>query len=154
VQEDVPVGWRTGVTAAGDSGFVSPAPHGERAWAVRERRNEAPVTSEHLAQQWVEELRRGWPRAEVEPLEQAEVAGWPGKEVQVAVADGNLVLQWRGAARGLWSVEEVWQVERAREARLTPLRSGLQRSVTWRDPEVLADAMVDVDDEVAGAQLP
>jgi len=142
---DVPVGWRSGVTAGGDSGFVSPAPRGERAWAVRETRHEAPVTGEVLAQQWLEELLRGWPSAEVGPIEQAEVADWPGKGVEVAVDDGNLLLQWRGAVRGLWSVEEVWQVDHARASRLAPLRDSLRRSVTWRDPDVLADARATVE---------
>jgi len=142
---DVPAGWRMGVTAAGDSGFVSPSPRGERAWAVRETRHDAPITGDALARLWLDGLVAGWPNAEVGPVAPAEVAGWPGRQVDISVDGGNLLLQWRGATRGLWSVEEVWQVDRARASRLEPLRDRLRRSVEWRDPEVLADARATVE---------
>lgn len=140
-----PAGWRHGMNAAGDPAFLSPA--GARSWAVVQRDERAPVTPSEVLTDWLAQLQRGWPDAHVEDPVPTEVAGRPGLQVRVELqpADGEpRVLEWRGTTRGIYSLQEIWEVEARRERRLTPLRDRLRAKVIWQDPEGLVNARRDL----------
>ncbi|HHO52148.1 MAG TPA: rhomboid family intramembrane serine protease [Deltaproteobacteria bacterium] len=144
----VPAGWKPGIDAARGTAHVSPVADGAlRAWGVRPRNREMIQTTEAIAEAWIASLRREWPHAEISEPSSDEVAGWPGLKI-IATIDAGAEprrLEWRGVARGAWTLEEVWQVDLAREARLRPLRDRLRRSVVWGEPTELLEARRDAE---------
>ncbi len=146
----VPDGWSPGVDAEGSSAFVSPTWRGEaRAWGVSAGDRERIVSTSELAEAWTEDLRKRHPEASFGPAESAILGGqYAGLAVRAELPptdrlDRARVLEWRGVARGVWALQEVWQVDLAQEARLAPLRDRLRRSVVWKDPEELYEARLD-----------
>jgi membrane associated rhomboid family serine protease len=137
---DVPVGWTTGTTAAGDVGFTSRA--GPRAFAATESTEEAPMSAEALSDRWVAHVRDGWPDARPLRGEPAVLCGNPGFHRRVSVGTGpaERVLDWWGTAHGLWTLQVVWEVETSREGRLAPLRDRLLGNVRWTEPKELVEA--------------
>lgn len=133
---DVPAGWRPGTTSAGDLGFTSPVD--DRAWAVRERKEAAPVDLVDVSRRWLDGLGRAFPEVAASEAAPAVVAGRPGLAIEAHV--GDRVLEWRGTTRGLYVLEEVWEVERGYAHRLAPLRDRLRERVVWHDPIALVEA--------------
>lgn len=137
VDWQVPAGWERGRTLAGDGAFCSPA--GDRCFSVEERRRTAPMDLDALAQDWLAGVQRAFgDDAVVAAPEAVEVGGWPGRRLVVSVPKGRV--EWLGAVRGRYTLQVVWQVEPASEARLASLRDRLVSGVVWRDPSPLADA--------------
>ncbi|MEQ1564876.1 MAG: rhomboid family intramembrane serine protease [Myxococcota bacterium] len=138
----VPPGWRTGSTAAGDLGFVSPVGSGERraVW-VGVRTDDQLVDPERALARWTERLLRRHPDATVATPAPSALAG---REALAAIAqvpgDPPLVVEWRGVTRGAWVLEGTWQTEVAAASRLQPLGDRVWRSVGWGDPPELVQA--------------
>ena len=143
----VPAGWKPGVDAVNGSAFASSS-HDEdvRTWSVRATARSEVVTNDQLAQGWIRKVEERFPNAKVSNPQPATVAERSGVEV-VATVPGELPLQlqWRGTARGVWVLEEVWQVDVASQGRLQPLRDRLRASVHWDEPAELRSARLDVE---------
>lgn len=149
----IPAGWTPGVDAARGTAHVSPVGDGGfRAWGVRSRNRDTLQTTEAIAAEWIASLQAEWPHATISEPSPVQLAGWPGLGIVATIGAGAEPrrLEWRGVARGAWTLEEVWQVDLAREARLQPLRDRLRRSVIWGDPEELREARSDAE-RVAGS---
>ena len=141
----VPSGWSPGVALDGTSGFVSPAAGGElRAFSVRGDTNPQVTTVEALAASWIEELADKKPASEISEPEPAPLGGFEGLRVMARVLGDDVeeptrFIEWRGAVRGVHTVEAVWQVDEGRDARLAQLRERLWDAVVWSEPEELRE---------------
>lgn len=140
----VPTGWVPASTLSSDLGFSSRV--GRRTWSVQTRRHGHEADPEALRTAWLDKLSaRGWD-AELGPLEPSTVGGHPGfKAVGSVDWRGTPVhLEWEVATRGLWALEQIWEVDANREARLAPLLDRLRAQTRWRDPDALIDAWITV----------
>lgn len=137
-----PKGWTWGTNAAGEPALTSRSPHGPRAWSVLERRSRHPKTPRTLLGAWLERTQSLGAELQETSSFAAEVAGVPGEGfvLQGVLPDGRPVeIRWATAIRGLWSLEEVWQVE-PDAVHLGGLASRLSESTRWNEPIILADA--------------
>jgi len=141
---DAPAGWRLGVTASGETGFVSPSPRGDRAWAVQEDIHDAPVDPASLALAWTEQVLEVFPDARVGRPTPATLSERPALTVRVVLDQPDDILQWWGTTRGMESVTAVWQIDGHRERRLAPLARRLVAHVAWGEPEDLVQAKAEV----------
>ena len=152
---DVPVAWGATADATGRSGVASPLGAGQiRVWSVLERTSERLQRVEALADAWTSALSQGWPDAKLEPARSTELAGRPALEIS-AVIDADGVprrVVWRGAVQGTFSLEEMWQVDLARERRLGPLRDRLRASVVWGDSAALHAAKAELAERPASVK--
>lgn len=138
----VPRGWKPAFTATSAPGFASPAPKTHRRWSVVARMHESgPRTAEAARADWLRALQRAYPEAAVGPLEATTVAGWPGFRVVATTSPAreHLVV-WSLAQRGLWELQEQWEVETADADSLDPLHKRLVAAVYWEDPDALVAA--------------
>jgi len=135
-----PAGWRLGHGPDGDLAFHSPI--GERMYSVTLRRLDQPRALEDVLDDWVDRAARRGYEVGFGPIRPESLAGHPGYTAtgEQAGDGGPLTLQWRGAVRGVWVVEEVWRVEPGLAERLEPLRERLHRAIVWNDPANLVAA--------------
>lgn len=145
LQWQAPAGWRSDVGPSGDPGVASPA--GQRAWSVVEQTTDTPLTPELLLQRWTERLKRAWPDAELTSPEPVDFVGRAGlfARARIPTPEGPVIVEWRGTTRGIYTLQEVWSVEEAREGRLAPLRDRLRANVSWGDPLELVAARRDIE---------
>ncbi|MBX2803867.1 MAG: rhomboid family intramembrane serine protease, partial [Myxococcales bacterium] len=144
---DVPTGWRPGADALGASSYVSPVGDGAlRAWRVSASSRNKVQHIEQVAQDFEERVRADWPDAQLSPLAPTTIAGAEGLQRSVRIGGVEpRVIEWRGAARGVHVLQEVWQVDQDRHAWLAPLRDRLRATVVWPEPRRLTEARIDYD---------
>jgi membrane associated rhomboid family serine protease len=151
----VPRSWSPGSDRQRQPAFVSPSYGGTtRAFGVRVTEHDHLVTPEELAEAFAARVRDRSPGAVVEAATPTSVAGRGGIGVAASVPDGDRTLrvEWRAAVRGVWALEETWQVEADAHARLGPLVERMRRKVAWGDPIELVDARAAVDERPASAK--
>lgn len=135
----VPAGWAEG---SGGLGRAWHTPLGARSWAAVEGVEGAPTTPEAMAHAYVARLdRMGW-RYDLGAPEPDVVSGVAGLRLAGTLYEGDtpLAFVWRGAARGLRTLQTEWRVEPDLAGRLAPLERRLERAVVWEPPSELAAA--------------
>ncbi len=150
----VPRSWRPGSDRQRQPAFVSPADGGtSRAYGVRATSHDHLVTTEELADAFATRVRDRSPGTVIDEAAPVSVAGRRGIGVKASIPDGErtIVLEWRAAVRGVWALEETWQVDAGAHARLAPLVSRLRRRVAWDDPVELQDARAAVEERSESA---
>lgn len=141
-----PVGWRSGMSSAGSSGWESPAGH--RSWSVIERHQDRPIPAEELRTTWLVGLEKTFPDLQATELDDVALAGESARGARVLLpgaAGGDRILEYRVAVRGTWSLESTWEVEADREHRLAPLQRRVEGSVQWNLPSTFESARIDVE---------
>jgi len=143
----VPAAWTSLFDATRATAFVSPLSRGElRAWRVSERSSDDLVDLIELAGEWREDVLDEWPGAIFDPPRASTLAGLDGLQVvgRIGHGAGERILEWRGVARGVSSLQAVWQVDVASAKRLEPLKRRLLNSVRWELPESWREAEIEL----------
>ncbi|MEQ1501201.1 MAG: rhomboid family intramembrane serine protease [Myxococcota bacterium] len=140
---DVPSGWKPGVDLARAPAFVSPILRDHiRAFGVRMTDGGRPVPLTEVADAWLDRMRAAWPELEVGEVRPTRFAGLDGATRSVTMTNEGetWVVDWTAAVRGVWVIEQVWQVDAGHADRLAPLRDRLAARVVVGDPAELVDA--------------
>lgn len=148
----VPGGWSPDVDVIRAPLFASQpltAPAGAPArlgFGVRSNTRERLTSVEQLAATWMADLSADHPLAEISAPAPTRIGGATGLHVRATIpGTPALTVEWRGAVRGVWTLQETWQVETSREWRLNPLRDRMRATVSWEEPQELRDAKVELD---------